>query len=716
MNINDKIVELAAEVGSYINQTNRPVFASRADFEAATVPANRSAAAFVENGLTLEVVRDDEGTVATTPDGQNWSPAGTVRPEHWQENTVPGETYMTSAILSMCDFMAGSGGTAELIGEVYLFDQTVNKIDVNGFTLKGSKCGRSEIFAKTPGTGETLIHRGVGGSVENVKISGFSFVRAGAGSDLTFHKSEITNEYNWPPVYLERNGNTEVDLTNNRVLVNDTEYQNGDVIQYKVNGGTAIGGLTENGLYYVVDWTIAGFSLSLTEGGEVIDLTAAGVGDHNFDKYIRSGYSPRDDADIQGLDFTNNKVHHVVLGLFTASSYGNDGSRIRNYRVNRNLVWMTTKVGMVFNSDPLDGGVSDAWQDGEHHNNRFWDYWGGPEHRSSALGFESVLNASVRGNVSRGYGVDVGLSGDLCTATEAIHIEGYCDNMTVAHNKLLDCDRAIGHYPHTGNVMIVSNLGEGRKGRTLDTASPPSWLDAVPSSSGSNGVYAILDSSGSTNSTIVASNIMRNFDFGYVSPSNGYVNVVDGNLASLCTVAYMVHSGSLVSRASGTNTAEICKYVCGAYATGVLADFGKVVAVNCYDLIDKAAFDSTDGMVILRDVAWSYLSSELSGGALSTSSTISLPTGFSGKLSVSTVRQGSKANSRYELLSLVVDGNTVTATTLLAVGNEFPATYLNDDPLYTDAGNLELRLFNSGGSAPCSVNMSFDGELVYQSD
>lgn len=80
-----------------------------------------------------------------------------------------------------------------------------------------------------------------------------------------------------------------VNLTTNTITLAGHGRSDGEYIGYDANGGTAIGGLTSGASYYVVGATTDTFQVSLTAGGEAIDLTSNGTGAaHEFFTYSRT--------------------------------------------------------------------------------------------------------------------------------------------------------------------------------------------------------------------------------------------------------------------------------------------------------------------------------------------------------------------------------------------------------------------------------------------
>ena len=66
--------------------------------------------------------------------------------------------------------------------------------------------------------------------------------------------------------------------TKNTIFVASHGLPNGSQLLYDINGGTAIGGLTDLATYYVIDASTDRFRLSDVVGGSEIDLTSVGVG------------------------------------------------------------------------------------------------------------------------------------------------------------------------------------------------------------------------------------------------------------------------------------------------------------------------------------------------------------------------------------------------------------------------------------------------------
>ena len=90
---------------------------------------------------------------------------------------------------------------------------------------------------------------------------------------------------------------TVVDVTNDKIIVANS-YTDGDLIVYNVGDGAAIGGLVNNGTYYIVNATASEFQLSSTSGGTAITLTA------NYELTF-------DATDAAVADITNNLIQQA---------------------------------------------------------------------------------------------------------------------------------------------------------------------------------------------------------------------------------------------------------------------------------------------------------------------------------------------------------------------------------------------------------------------
>lgn len=62
------------------------------------------------------------------------------------------------------------------------------------------------------------------------------------------------------------------------ITINGHLFADGDAVTYGVFGGTAIGGLTKDTKYFIVNSAAGSFKLAVASGGTAIDLTSVGTG------------------------------------------------------------------------------------------------------------------------------------------------------------------------------------------------------------------------------------------------------------------------------------------------------------------------------------------------------------------------------------------------------------------------------------------------------
>lgn len=116
-------------------------FSSRAEFEASSLADDITAWTVDHAGYILSYRRDPDGTAITSANGVKGSPADVVMPDHWAENTIPGETDMASAIMLAADYVASLGGGVVEFGRgVYCANQVV-LITGRGVTFQGQGSG-----------------------------------------------------------------------------------------------------------------------------------------------------------------------------------------------------------------------------------------------------------------------------------------------------------------------------------------------------------------------------------------------------------------------------------------------------------------------------------------------------------------------------------------------------------------------------------------------
>ena len=150
-------------------------YASRADAEAAQVPAAVQQIAVVHAGMALRYRRDGSGTALTTGDGAAWSPADEVRPEHWgavSNGTANDRPRINSAI----NYAHDQGGGVVLLRPERTYSVGDAVVLKSGVTLRGdgglavvrladgadSQILRTDNFTAQKADGSAGITRGVG--------------------------------------------------------------------------------------------------------------------------------------------------------------------------------------------------------------------------------------------------------------------------------------------------------------------------------------------------------------------------------------------------------------------------------------------------------------------------------------------------------------------------------------------------------------------------
>jgi hypothetical protein len=85
------------------------------------------------------------------------------------------------------------------------------------------------------------------------------------------------------------------DISGHQLRSYTNEFANGQIVQYRIpTGNTAIGGLTANATYYVVEANTVAFKLSSTLGGTSINITANSTGGESHTIATLPGYLPKD--------------------------------------------------------------------------------------------------------------------------------------------------------------------------------------------------------------------------------------------------------------------------------------------------------------------------------------------------------------------------------------------------------------------------------------
>jgi len=165
----------------------------------------------------LLYVKDVGGTaLPTNGNTVNWSPPPShITPQHWIENTTPGTTDMTSAILSACTFASAISDSAgarsqrpevNMRGERMGISETdvtyggVLVTDLNGFTLRNGQLEAIGTWTATGADQALLYLRGNAALLTHVTVKDITFecdrktgaitfdnCRSCAGSDIVGH-------------------------------------------------------------------------------------------------------------------------------------------------------------------------------------------------------------------------------------------------------------------------------------------------------------------------------------------------------------------------------------------------------------------------------------------------------------------------------------------------------------------------------------------------
>ena len=110
-----------------------------------------------------------------------------------------------------------------------------------------------------------------------------------------------------------------VDTVNETITIFGHSFVNAQHIIYSVSsGGTVIGGLTNNTLYFIVNVSGNTFKLSLTQGGAPINLSSQGVGTHSFEEGYRT-YTSTGEAANQPICYL--RINRVTANYITLDGY-----------------------------------------------------------------------------------------------------------------------------------------------------------------------------------------------------------------------------------------------------------------------------------------------------------------------------------------------------------------------------------------------------------
>lgn len=299
----------AAAAAGYAGEAGRP-YASRAEAQAATIPvAVETIAVLGPNREYLQYRRKPAGTIhytvplTTNAGSVDWIPLGPVFVQHWAENTIPGTTDMAAALEAAIRCVGGFENPAfdnapdlDLLGQTVAISRTIYAIGARNFVLRNGQ------ITAINGTWTQGNYR----------------------------------EVDFDPA-------TAVNTGSDVITVSGHGLSDGDAVRYLTNygGKTAVGGLSEGSLYYVVNSTSSTFQVSSTSGGSAVNLTSVGTGTtHTFardaDFYGRPNYglplldfSPDADGLSKVFDGSSVSAVDLVNDLLIIASHGfNEGDRV----------------------------------------------------------------------------------------------------------------------------------------------------------------------------------------------------------------------------------------------------------------------------------------------------------------------------------------------------------------------------------------------------
>lgn len=424
--------------------------------------------------------------------------------------------------------------------------------------------------------------------------------------------------------------------------------------------------------------------------------------EENFPASARNGVTVEASATINGFVLKGCEIDHVNLGMFTAGVFS-----VTNFDVSGNTVHDTLKVGLSFNSDPDAGGVADAWDGGVISGNIFYDFYGGSGNRSTAIGGESIVNATVSGNTIRGYGVETGTGGVAGVAEYAIHFESYCRNITISGNNISECDRGVTWFGgDTNNITVTGNTVISKSGRTF--ADDPSTYTnpTIGYSTSKNAFWATNDAAGIGDAVNLTSNVAQGFDVGYrVEGANGLI--CSSNTAALCTVAYSMGSSSHDTSVSG-NIADTCRYL---YApTGnANAMIGRNKAINCTDIV----YNLASVMVLPDGVEW-ITRATLPSSATTNVDLFTEPEWVDG-VTVTSLTYVVGAEPSVQVFDLTYEATVFTTSARKNYLSTPRASLAATTPFAVTFGVFEVRVFNSDiDDTNGRIALNFNGPMLWQ--
>lgn len=179
----------------------------------------------------------------------------------------------------------------------------------------------STMFKKVMHTAGTKFFGSV--VVEEEESSNVEFVTSGIEQQVSFNAaSDVSSVNETININIETNyrifnGLTGVSNTEDFISITSNPYSNGSLVLYYTDlGNTAISGLSNNGIYYVVSSNTTGIKLSNNSNGSIIGLTA-GISEigHNFLEYK----NPFSNNDL--VQYSTATGNTVITGLANAEYY-----------------------------------------------------------------------------------------------------------------------------------------------------------------------------------------------------------------------------------------------------------------------------------------------------------------------------------------------------------------------------------------------------------
>jgi len=184
----------------------------------------------------------------------------------------------------------------------------------------GFNTGDSVTYTLTNGIGQFGLTSGNTYTVQKVTNDRFRLLSGTSEVNFTSF-AEAGDQFTLTIVQYNDNGDT--------VYVEDSTFQEGDAVLYNTNGGTAIGGLVNDELYYV--YRKSGDRFRLASNPALV--TGARVLSSSFSYYLNTGYFRTDNSILTRYSTINN---YSVIDFTTGSAVlynQNSGTPVGNLKV-----------------------------------------------------------------------------------------------------------------------------------------------------------------------------------------------------------------------------------------------------------------------------------------------------------------------------------------------------------------------------------------------